>query len=174
MKKCFLTLFIFSGIFLANTASADFCATDFDIHPEFNGTYITTGVDTYNMGDFSLAYYAGSVGILRSDSNYGFVGDGLYYYNNDGFIGAYFPASAITGNGTISAGACVPVLPIVASFSVISTTSALEMIAGVGNAVKDTGYNLWVIVALAISIPLAFYVFEKVTEIIPVENKNRR
>jgi len=53
------------------------------------------------------------------------------------------------------------------SFKVISTSSATQMIAGVGAGVSDTGANIWVIVALAISLTLTFYVIERVMELFP-------
>jgi hypothetical protein len=56
--------------------------------------------------------------------------------------------------------------PSIASFSIIGSTSAHEMIAGVGNATKTTGSTLWVIVALGISIPLAFFVFDSVISLL--------
>lgn len=64
-----------------------------------------------------------------------------------------------------------PAMPSGITFSVISTTSALDMIAGVGNGVKDTGATLWVIVAIVLGISISFYLFDNVIGILTPEEK---
>lgn len=61
----------------------------------------------------------------------------------------------------------VPFVPL--NFAVITPLDASTMLANVANGVKDTGANLWVIVALAISIPLTWHVFHLIIETMPDE-----
>lgn len=69
--------------------------------------------------------------------------------------------------------ALTPVDPAIVSFTLISTTTAQEMIAGVGTNVVDTGSNLWVIVALSVSVGLTFYVINRVMGLLPVKREIR-
>lgn len=52
-------------------------------------------------------------------------------------------------------------------FSVISTGSAFGFLSGVGSAVKTSGSTIWVIVAVAIGIPLTFVALNFVSGLFP-------
>lgn len=62
--------------------------------------------------------------------------------------------------------------PSISSFSVIGSTTANEMIAGVASGVRDSGLTIWEIVALAISVTLIFYVLYEVSELITANAKD--
>jgi hypothetical protein len=49
----------------------------------------------------------------------------------------------------------------------ISTGTVTTLLANVSSGVTSTGNTLWVIVALAVSIPLTFYVIHKVMGLFP-------
>lgn len=178
MKKCFLTLFIFSGIFLANTASAfsisinetldtisltDCTQVQAYVYAE-NGGADESGVcdvvwnytslnplnETYQIINNSSVCFDND--LIREDCLPLSINNILLYY----YSGEWHTAPSVSG-----------VNPSIENFSVITPLSATEMIAGLGTGVKDTGVNLWVIVALAIAIPLGFWLFEKVTEVFP-------
>jgi hypothetical protein len=84
----------------------------------------------------------------------------------DNYTGELYPITfTIFANGVIVPNYVAP-NPSISSFSIIGSTSAHEMIASVGNATKTTGSTLWVIVALAVSIPLAFFVFDSVISLL--------
>ncbi len=55
----------------------------------------------------------------------------------------------------------------------ISSSTVTDLIANVSSGVTTTGANLWVIVALAVSIPLTFYVIGKVIGLFPGTSKRR-
>jgi len=49
----------------------------------------------------------------------------------------------------------------------IASGTVTTLLAGVAAGVTDTGANLWAIAAVAVSIPLAFYVIHKVMGLFP-------
>jgi len=57
--------------------------------------------------------------------------------------------------------------------TVFATSGASDLIAGIGTATKAAGGTIWVIAAIAIAIPLAFWVFEKVIELFTLRRKER-
>lgn len=72
---------------------------------------------------------------------------------------------AITNGTTWTYSPPSSVNPSIASFHVLTATNSSDMIAGVASGVNVTGGTLWVIVALALSIPLTFYVIVRVKDI---------
>jgi len=81
--------------------------------------------------------------------------------------------SALSYDGPAGLVLAIPPNPSLATFSVIGSSTANEMIAGVGNATKDTGVNLWVIVAIAIGIPLLFWLFNNIISMFEMEDKTQ-
>jgi len=49
----------------------------------------------------------------------------------------------------------------------IASGTVTTLLANVSSGVTDTGANLWVIAALAVAIPLTFYVIKKVIGLFP-------
>jgi len=49
----------------------------------------------------------------------------------------------------------------------IASGTVTSLIAGVSAGVTDTGATLWVIVAVAVAIPLTFYVIHRVIGLFP-------
>jgi len=49
----------------------------------------------------------------------------------------------------------------------ISLATSTSLVASVGSAVQTTGTNLWVIVAVAVAIPLTFYVIHRIIGLFP-------
>lgn len=56
----------------------------------------------------------------------------------------------------------------------IASGTVTTLLAGVASAVGDTGTNLWLIAAVAVSIPLAFYVIHQVMGLFPKTRGARR
>ena len=61
--------------------------------------------------------------------------------------------------------------PSITSFSVITPTDANGMIASVASGVSETGFNLWVIVAIVIGLGITFFLFDNVIGILVPEEK---
>jgi len=53
----------------------------------------------------------------------------------------------------------------------IASGTVTTLLAGVASGVTDTGATLWAVAAVAISIPLAFYVIRKVMGLFPASGK---
>jgi hypothetical protein len=53
----------------------------------------------------------------------------------------------------------------------IASGTVTTLLANVSSGVTSTGANLWVIAALAVSIPLTFYVIKKVVGLFPGTGK---
>lgn len=49
----------------------------------------------------------------------------------------------------------------------ISSATSSSLVASVGTAVQQTGANLWTIVAVAVAIPLTFYVIHRIIGLFP-------
>jgi hypothetical protein len=55
----------------------------------------------------------------------------------------------------------------------IASGTVTTLLANVSSGVTDTGATLWVIVALAVSIPLTFYVIHQVMGLFPKRGGRR-
>ena len=55
----------------------------------------------------------------------------------------------------------------------IASGTVTTLLANVASAVTDTGTNLWVIAAVAVGIPLAFYVIRAVMGLFPAHRARR-
>ncbi len=102
--------------------------------------YLIHAVDPTNIGDCYTSYTA-----CQGELTVTFTG-------SSATLSISSPSGG-GGGGTVN--------PSIAVFSLISASSSNEMIAGVGAATQDTGLSLWKIVAIAISVPLSFYLFEQ-------------
>jgi len=140
--------------------SVDDAAFVFDSNGDFVSGYYGTDVDDWGaIDDYFISAPSGAWHVLLVRPADLCTGGGTYQETLDDVC--YVPSQAETWYVGTAAPSSFPVL------SVISTTSAASMIAGIGNGVQETGTNLWVIAAAAIGITAAFWLMRSVAELFP-------
>jgi len=189
--EIFFKFFIlgFVATFLTYSDASALTLTDFYIQP--GETDLITGDCIYPDPAYnSIIIYdqnAPGAPVNATDCNYQVPGQ-AYNAGNYFFIDTYTPDSLVNDCEFLSLSDCLRIHPLAgaqaenvgagvwksAPGALLGSFQGSEMLASVSTGVQDTGLTLWVIVALAIAIPLTFWAFEKVIGIFrAIQDQNK-